>query len=85
MKCFLVMVNPRLGPRYVDSAWVSKESAKERLADLVESLKASGSEVKPDSLWVWIAECRVQDARLEKPERLPKKRQKKSNETKINQ
>ncbi len=64
MKCFLVMMNPRLGPRYVDSAWVSKESAKERMTDLVESMKASGSTLSADGLWVWIAECRIQDARL---------------------
>ena len=66
MKCFLVMMNPRLGPRYVDSAWVSEDAARERLGDLTESLKASGSTLSADALWVWIAECRIQDAKLAK-------------------
>lgn len=64
MKIFLVMVNPRIGPRYVDSAWVKTEAADERCLDLRDSMRAAGNELRDDGLWVWVATCRLQDGAL---------------------
>jgi hypothetical protein len=62
MPLFIVMVTTNLNYRYVDSYWSSSSNAARRCEDLKSSLKASGI-----ASWsVWIANARIEDARLGK-------------------
>ena len=67
MTIYLVWVNARSSGRFVDSIWIKKEHAAQRVSELKESLACAGhSASEVGGLWyVWWSKATASDAVLE--------------------
>lgn len=66
MTVFLVWVNARGSGRYVDSIWIKKEHATQRVSELKESLASAGHSASELSgpWYVWLSKATASDAVL---------------------
>lgn len=62
MDCFVVWAADRNGNRWVDSIFIARESADDRVAQLTASLKSAGLPVALDRWWCWAMSAKLEDA-----------------------